>query len=185
MPDFQVIYDADQEIGAIVDLEEGVSIGPAMIGPMAGQALAAFMVDIGSAADVLTHSQMVDAFGKFMDGLANQSASETQTSVPNTVVPPADSGLSNETMAMAEAHDNAGAPPLAGPSDTDPGAATDTQTAQVTMPPGTQAPDTSMFQPAGTPEQPTTRTMACPGCSGQGDPSCPVCHGTGQMEIPA
>lgn len=165
MADLQAIYDADKEIGAIVNLDNGTPLGPVMVGPAAGDILQAWLDATPFDVSELDPFTAQTAFLSFLE--RNAPPDEVASNAAdNGEVVDKPRVTADEAVALAE-HEAVGASdvPDEQPADTDREASADT----------------------------VTETVRCWNCEGSGmvtfgddqpDARCGMCDGTGKITQP-
>lgn len=209
MADFIVIYDPQKEVAAIVDADNRVGFGPAMIGPNAEDLLTAFVETIPYDITEVSSYTLRDWFERFVTSFPQPAETPAGSAGADTVAVGPDTGVAGAALAEHTAAASAGEPPAPAPADADleanPG-----ETDQVTPDPGTGGAPTSQAEGAGTgvananaptadgsppsapPEQPPYEGP-CYVCNGTGlvpgaeegqQVACNLCVGTGKLPAP-
>lgn len=187
MTDYIVLYDPVKEIGAIVNVDNRIGFGPAMIGPDAERALTEFMESFEYDPAEVESAVLRDWFEQWAgehflpsEGAPGAPLSPAGSSVESV----GDNGVA---LAEATAAASAGEPPAPQPADTDPEAG-ESEAGPVMDPIPTTGPtvtDTGGDQ--------TTYVGTCFACNGEGtitiDPAvgpvlCSACRGSGHLPPP-
>ena len=166
MAELQVIYDPNLELAAIVNVDERMGWGPAMIGPQAGNILQAFIDTCPFDVSEMDAYTAARTFASFLDNAGLAAPDTTPTPETGTVDTSADTGV-DTANALAEAEaTNAGDVPAEQPADTD--------------------------TPQDTSTAPTV--INCPNCNGSGSiqfgdgeapQTCGMCGGRGKVTVGA
>lgn len=186
MADLVVIYDPALELGAIINTDERVSWGPAMIGPEAPVILQSFIDSTPFDVSELDTYTAARAFADFLDKLV---AARTPAQTPPETGQVVASG--DPEVAVPDPPGTAqGAPtdqpPAPQPADTDPGVEANESPASASIAAG-QAP----YAPNPAPLTTTTQQQCavCEGTGqvqmGEGEPAaqCGLCGGSGQVTV--
>lgn len=209
MTDLVVIYDPDLELGAIINADERVSWGPAMIGPEAPVILQSFIDNTPFDVSTLDTFTAAAAFADFLDRLvaARTPATADPPAVP--VVNASGQPMAPETVPGATHGAPTDEPPAVQPADTDSavesnespaGASITAGSTPFTAPEGTGSPMAGAVTYANDPNTApaeaatvATRTQQCAMCEGGGtvqmgpdEPAaqCGMCNGTGTVTVP-
>lgn len=186
MAELVVIYDPALELAAIINTDERVSWGPAMIGPEAPVILQSFIdttpFDV-SMLDTYTAAQM---FADFLDKLVEARAAPPADPPASSVVSGGHMELDSFGVPTTAHGAPTDQPPAPQPLDTDPGVEANESPAS--------APIVHAGLPtgAGSPPVPQTVLQQCAVCEGtgtvqmgEGEPAaqCGLCGGSGQVTV--
>ena len=119
MSDLQVIYDAQREIAAIVDLDTQLAWGPSMIGPDAAEDLEAWLQTLPYDVDGVTSETGRAWFVQFLSQVMRAEEARTDEPDSSEVVSGPGDTVAAESLALQEARQQAGEPPDPAPYDTD------------------------------------------------------------------
>jgi len=186
MADLVVIYDPVLEMGAIVDVDEQASWGPAMVGPQAADILQAFLDSVPFDMTTMPTMFVTDAFRSFLDRIV---AAAPQTQAPpdsDAVVQQANPGMADGTVVTTAQGAPTDEPPAPAPHDTDASVETHAGETDQVMQPG------AAYSPAGAIEPPQyQQCVLCDGLGvvsqgeGQAPQPCGMCGGKGKVPVVA
>jgi hypothetical protein len=188
MAELQVIYDPQLELAAILNVDERIGWGPAMVGPDAPIILQAFIDQTPFDVSALDSYTAAVAFNQFLDKLVERNAATAATVDPVPVGPDDDSGVADQTVPTAAQGAPTDEPPAVQPADTDSSVEADESPASASIEAGR-----TPFVPPDTPAPPTT-VQPCMLCDGTGmvqtDPdapaaTCGMCNGSGKVTVAA
>lgn len=188
MTDLVVIYDPALELGAIINTDERVSWGPAMIGPEATVILQSFIDNTPFDVSTLDTFTAAAAFADFLDRLVAARTPATAETPAVPVVNASGQPMAPETVPGATHGAPTDEPPAVQPADTDSGVEANASPASASItPPGGQ------FVPVD-PSPTQTTQQQCAMCGGNGtvalvdnEPAvqCGMCGGTGVVTVTA
>jgi hypothetical protein len=164
MGELVVIFDPTLEIAAIVDTDERVGYGPAMIGQHAREMLEAFVQTIPYDVSKVGSYELRDWFDTFAGSFQPPDTTPAATATAGAVEPVGSAGVDTGQVAVAEAIGGPGEGQPPGPADTDQEAAT-----------APQAP----IDPAATAQPQGAAQAAAPAAPYSGP--CYICNATGQV----
>jgi hypothetical protein len=166
MGDLEVVHDNAKEMAALVHVDEQRSWGPAMVGPNAGELLAAWVAAMPFDPTILDERVAVQLFKDWLRDMAGQSTEAAATPTVGPLEPIRGSEVGAERLADRTAAESAADPPAGQPADTD------------------------LEADAGTP----ATVIVCPLCAGtkfvtvdEGEPAqpCGMCQGVGMVTLAA
>lgn len=186
MAELVVIYDPALELAAIINTDERVSWGPAMIGPEAPVILQSFIDTTPFDVSELDTYTAARAFADFLDKLVAARTPAPPDPPAGQVEPSGDPGVAVPDPPGTAQGAPTDQPPAVQPADTDPGVEANPSPAS--------APIVHVGLPtgAGSPPAPQTVLQQCAVCEGtgtvqmgEGEPAaqCGLCGGSGQVTV--
>lgn len=188
MADYIVIYDSAKEIAAIVNADDRIAFGPAMIGPDAEDALTRFLGSVEYDVTGVDSAVLRDWFEEWAGGHFRPSETPAVSPAGSAVEPSGGPGMADAARAEAEASAAGGGPPGAAPADPD---------MEADAGPADALNAGGHGMPGGHPGNggdPPPYTGPCFACGGagtialvDGEPPvvCSACRGTGRLPAPA
>lgn len=205
-----VIYDPEKEIAAIVDTDNRVGFGPAMIGPDAATRLDSFLLTVPFDVTAVPSAVLRDWFEQWAAASFPATAQASGTADTGKVGSKPDQAMVDAALAEHTAAASAAEPPAPAPADTDMAAhASEAGTVTPAVNPsgapsetsGTTVPDAATNAPVaetGTdqaqPQADKPYEGPCFACDGTGNVpgsadgetnTCNLCKGTGRLPAPA
>lgn len=187
MGNYVVVYDPAKEMGAIIDTDNRVGFGPAMIGPDAEVTLSAFLDALDFEPDGVPSDVLRSWFEQWAPAFLAAVQEARAASQTGAMEPDGGDGLADAALAAHEAAAAGAEPPGVQPADADMDADTGA-TAAVASPAGT-----ATETPDGNGDTPPPYSGTCFACNGTGtitlvpdEPPamCSACRGTGKLPAP-
>lgn len=164
MPDLQIIFDREQQLAAVVNVDTLTVMPIAAAGPRADDILRGFVDAMPFDVTLLPAETLFEVYGGWLQSAGFLEPGAAETGAEDEPQPPDGAGADAAALATREASETAGEPPEPAPADADLDAA----------------------------ESPSTAVVRCWNCNGEGvihfgdgapDQSCNMCSGSGRVTM--